>query len=71
MPAKLHPPSRVWPAPTEPFDVHRKLLGWIFLNHNGKMGNMLRLIRICKSLPADNVFKDESSCGNNGNPEGS
>ncbi len=26
MPAKMHQPSRAWPAPTEPFDVHRELL---------------------------------------------
>ncbi len=26
MPAKRHPPSRAWPAPTEPFDVYRELL---------------------------------------------
>ncbi len=29
MPAKMHPPSRAWPAPTD-FRRHRELLGGFF-----------------------------------------
>ncbi len=41
MPAKMHPPSRAWPAPTEPFDVHRELLG-VNLPESGKKVKQLR-----------------------------